>query len=161
MLKIADASARLEKYLITVRNHNVTTALKIKYGEKLSGNDLRVFCVDNIMYQEHRNSPKDVALPFLILSGILDVRKHCIAIMTNTQLQSAREYINDDIPVLLGALDLWVQSGAGTFDAERRAEIRDTLNVLEARLKRVSHTRTNSWTYLYMLESHRKYFSCS
>ena len=139
LLQTADASSRLNKYLITTRNRHVTTALESKYKDKLPDNELKVFCVDNIMYQEHRNSPRDAALPFLLLSGILDVRKHCIAMMANTQLRSARKYINNDIPALLGGIDLWVQSGAGTLDAERREVIRDTLNVLEARLNRVRH----------------------
>ncbi|KAE9378390.1 hypothetical protein N431DRAFT_400024 [Stipitochalara longipes BDJ] len=126
----------LEHYLITTRNSSVTSALERTYREKLPGNNLRVFCVDNIMYQEHRSAPKDAALPFLRLSGILAVRKHCIAMVASNQLRSALKYINDDIPALLGDIQLWVQSGAGTLDAERRMEIREVLNVLETRLKR-------------------------
>jgi len=137
-------SARLQQYLISNRNTDVTKALENIYGEKLPGNELKVFCVDNIMYQDHRSNPKDEALPFLQLSGIFAVRKHCIAIVASSQLRNARKYINDDIPALLGDVELWVQSGAGTVDAERRAEIRETLNVLEARLKRVRQSPRHS-----------------
>ena len=89
------------------------------------------------MYQDHRNSPKNEALPFLQLCGIFAVRKHCTARVASSQLRNTMRYINDNIPALLGDIELWVQSGAGTLDAERKAEIRETLNVLEARSKRV------------------------
>jgi hypothetical protein len=89
------------------------------------------------MYQDHRDDAKDAALPFLHLSGIFEVRKHCIAIVASSQLRNAMNYINDRIPALLGDIELWVQSGAGTVDAERKEEIRETVNVLEARLQRV------------------------
>ena len=98
------------------------------------------------MYQEHRNRPKDAALPFLQLSGILEVRRHCIAMVACSQLRSALKYISDDIPALLGDIKLWVQSGAGTLAAERRAEIRETLDTLEARLKRVRHALKYPYT---------------
>jgi len=132
-------SARLQQYLISNRNKDVTKALENIYREQLPGNDLKVFCVDNVMYQDHRTEPKDDALPFLQLSGIFAVRKHCIAMVASSQLRYAMKYMNDDIPAFLGDVELWVQSGAGTVDAERRGEIRETLNVLEARLQGVRY----------------------
>jgi len=96
---------------------------------------LKVFCVSNADYWEHRASPKDDALPFLQLSGILSVRKHCISMVASSHLRAAMKYLNDDIPVFLGDIELWVQSGAGSVDAERREEIRQTLSTVEASLK--------------------------
>ena len=138
-LSKANISLRLEKFLIGNRNSSVIMTLKNLYQDKVPGNELTVFCVDNLMYKGHRNDPKDVALEFLHLSGIVAVRKHCISLVANSQLLNAREYIKDDIPALLGDIDLWIQSGAGTVDAERKAEIRETVNALEAQLKRVRH----------------------
>lgn len=129
-------SLELKKFLIDNRNSEVTKALKNLYQDKVPGNELTVFCVDNLMYKDHRNDPKDVALPFLHLSGIIPVRKHCISLVASSQLRNAREYIKNDIPALLGDIELWIQSGAGTIDAERKAEIRETVNALEAQLKR-------------------------
>jgi hypothetical protein len=107
------------------------------YQNTVSGNDLEVFCVSNDDYWNHRSSPKDYALPFLQLSGIFTVRKHCISMVAKTQLRIARKYITDDIPALLGDVELWVQSGAGSVDAERKEKIRETLSTVEARLKQV------------------------
>jgi len=81
--------------------------------------------------------PKDDALPFLELSGILAVRKHCISLVAESQFRIAAKYIQDGIPVLLGDTDLWVQSGAGNMSAERRQTIREALDSLESRLQRV------------------------
>jgi len=139
MLGKSNIASRLEKFLIDKRNSDVTKALKNLYQDKVPGNELTVFCVDNVMYKDHRNDPKDVPLSFLHLSGIIPVRKHCISLVAKSQLRNAREYIKDDIPALLGDIDLWIQSGAGTVDAERKAEIRETVNALEAQLKRVRH----------------------
>ncbi len=135
----SNIASRLKNFLINIRNSDVTKALRNVYQDKVPGNELTVFCVDNVMYKVHRDNPEDVARPFLHLSGIIDIRKHCISLVASSQLRNAREYIKNDIPALLGDIELWIQSGAGTVDAERKAEIRETVNVLEAQLKRVRH----------------------
>lgn len=89
-------------------------------------------------YWEHRDSPRDEALPLLQLSGIIGVRRYCISIVANSQLRIAVKYIRDSIPALLGDIALWVQSGAGSVSAERKEAIRETLNTLEANLRRVN-----------------------
>jgi hypothetical protein len=127
----------LKHYLISTRNANVIETLNSLYREKVPTNDLKVFCVSNKEYWEHRGSPKDDALPFLQLSGIFTVRKHCISMVANSQLRIATNYIQNDIPALLGDIKLWVESGAGTVNAEQKEKVRETLNTVEARLKRV------------------------
>ena len=107
------------------------------YRDKVPQNDLKVFCVSNTEYWENRGLPKDDALPFLQLSGIFTVRKHCISMVANSQLRIATKYIQADIPALLGDIKLWVESGAGTVNAEQKEKVRQTLNIVEARLKRV------------------------
>lgn len=104
---------------------------------KVPGGGLRVFCISNTGYWEHRDLPKDIALPFLELSEIIAVRKHCISMVANTQLCIATKYIRDDIPATLSDITLWVESGAGTLSAERKNTVRETINVLETRLRRV------------------------
>lgn len=81
--------------------------------------------------------PRDTALPYLQLSCILEVRKYCISIVANSQRRIATRYMRDEIPDLLAQLELWVQSGAGSADAERKEVVRCTLNELESRLKKV------------------------
>ena len=57
--------------------------------------------------------------------------------VADRQLRLATQYIQDDIPAFLGDVELWVQSGAGSVNAERREAIRETLYILETRLNRV------------------------
>lgn len=90
------------------------------------------------MYWNKRNMSRTIAEPFLRLSGILDVRKHCIAMVANSQLRASTRYMSNDTAALLSDVQLWVQSGAGSTSAERKEAIRQTLSVIEARLRRVS-----------------------
>jgi hypothetical protein len=103
-----------------------------------------VFCASNTLYWGHRDvCPKEKAIPFLQLSGIIDVRRRCIGIVSESQLRVATSYLLDMIPNLISNLQLWVQSGAaGSADAGRKAAIRTTLDALEQKLRRVSKFAT-------------------
>ncbi|KAH8648902.1 hypothetical protein BGZ60DRAFT_422535 [Tricladium varicosporioides] len=125
----------LKQYLINTRNAEVKQRLSDIYQNAIPGNDLEIFCVSNDVYWKHRDSPKDDAFPFLQLSGIFTVRKHCISMVAKSQLDIARKYVTDNIPVHLGEVELWVQSGAGSMDAERKERTRKALDIVEAQLK--------------------------
>ncbi|KXH31905.1 hypothetical protein CSIM01_02457 [Colletotrichum simmondsii] len=133
----------LEEEFIRTRNTIVTRQLRTAYEDKIPGGNLAVFCVSNILYWDERHKPRDVALPSLQLSGILALRKHCLGIIADSQLSIAKRYIDNDIPAILGEAALWVESGAGSAGAEQKLHIRDTLNLIESRLKR-ELTRRNS-----------------
>jgi hypothetical protein len=98
---------------------------------------LDVFSVGNHGYWAHREAPKVKALPYLNLSGIIAVRKHCMAMVSETQFRMAKNYLQNDISALLGDIELWVQSGSGSMSIERKQNVRETLDALEAKLKRV------------------------
>jgi hypothetical protein len=124
--------------LIQSRNGDVTAHLRDLYANAIPGNDLRIFCVDNELYKLHRNEPAEAALPKLELSGILDLRRHCIGIVAESQLRIATIYLRNDVSALLADLSLWVQSGSGTVTAERKERVRQAVAAMEAVLKRVS-----------------------
>jgi hypothetical protein len=125
---------------VTTRNAIVCQKLGDEYADKIPGDDLAVFCVSNKDYWKTRNLPRDVSRALLELSGILEVRKHCISIVADSQLRAATRYMEQKIPALLDSLHLWVQSGCGTLSAERKKAIRDTLDMAERRLRRVRDT---------------------
>jgi len=102
------------------------------------GGDLRAFCVSNTMYWAHRDEDKSAAMPYLELSGLLDVRKHCISIVAESQLRAATRFILDDVPAHLGAVQLWVESGAGSINAEQKEAVRAVVNEVDRRLQTVS-----------------------
>jgi hypothetical protein len=80
--------------------------------------------------------------------------------VADRQFRVATKYIQDDIPALLEDVELWVQSGAGSVDAEQKAAIRETLNMLEARLNRVGNrSRMSSKHVLILTGTNGKLFS--
>jgi len=123
------------------RNSHVAQQLQVTYGGTVPGGNLQVFCISNKDYWEHRTEPSDQALPFLTLSGIIEVRKYCVGLVANSQLRTATAFMRDDIPALLADVELWVQSGAGSISAERQEAIQVALGALEARLGRVAGPR--------------------
>lgn len=115
----------------------MTREVEDEYRNELPGNNIHVFCASNTWYWDHRNTPMERALPLLELSGILAIRRHCMSIVSASQLRMATKYLLGDIPNLLSRLRLWVQSRAGSPDAEKRKRTRNVLNAMEYRLKRV------------------------
>ncbi|KAJ8128625.1 hypothetical protein O1611_g5007 [Lasiodiplodia mahajangana] len=132
--QVDEEEFNLRKFIITTRNSIIKRNLSGLYAHEVPGNSLRVFCASNTMYWDCRDEPKTRAMPHLILSGILEIREHCMSIVSESQYKAATEYMRDGVGVLLGDLDLWVQSGQGSLDATRKAEIRSTLDTLERRL---------------------------
>ncbi|KAL2694823.1 hypothetical protein Neosp_001410 [[Neocosmospora] mangrovei] len=126
----------LKEYLVTTRNSFVTQELRSKYNERVATDDIKIFCVSNKDYWDHRDEPKTRSARFLQLSGILQVRKHCISIVANSQRRIASRYIKDQIPALLAQVDLWVQSGARTASEERREALCRRLDDVERQLRR-------------------------
>jgi hypothetical protein len=105
-----------------------------------------VFCVSNTDYWEHRDHPKDrwgSALsplelsPPLELSGIIELRRYCVSLLDSSQLRIATKFIREDVPAILSEIALWVQSGAKDVSTERKETVRQTLDALEARLRKV------------------------
>ncbi|KAK3381146.1 hypothetical protein B0H63DRAFT_474992 [Podospora didyma] len=135
-LEVGRLEFELHRYLVMTRNKDITSKLRTMYNSQVSTGSVPVFCVSNVIYWNKRNEPRSKALPFLELSGIMDLRRHCIAIVSESQRQLVAAYVQNNIPALLSDIGLWVQSGAGSRNAEEKNAIRDVLNVLETRLRR-------------------------
>ncbi|OAA41248.1 Dynamin, GTPase domain protein [Cordyceps fumosorosea ARSEF 2679] len=122
----------LQSFLIKCRNGDLVKSLHRKYRTGPASADTKVFCVSNTLYQEKRQAKIEIALPYLKLSGIIDLRRHCVSIVSANQHRAASAFMKTDVPKLLAAIDLWVQSGVNTWDGEIRAAVRsaldDTLN---------------------------------
>lgn len=116
----------------------VDRELQDQYREQVPSHSLAIFCVSNVDYWNHRQDPKEEALPYLSLSGILALRKHCISLVGESQRRIASKYIRDEIAALLSEMSLWVQAGGGSLAAEQKQAIRETLNNLDAQLTRVT-----------------------
>lgn len=115
----------------------MTQELRNKYNERVATDEIKIFCVSNKDYWDYRDEHKTKSARFLQLSGILQVRKHCISIVANSQRRIATRYIKDQIPAFLAQVDLWVQSGARTASEERREALCRRLDDVERQLRRV------------------------
>lgn len=129
---------RLSHHIITFRNRKVSSELKNRYRSYPGGDHLPTFCVSNTMYLQERERPAQRALPFLTLSGILELRRYCIGIVAESHLRATTEYIKDEIPALLGSIELWIQAGSGDVNAERKQRILDTVSFIQRELDGVS-----------------------
>ena len=130
-------SNRLKTFLVSTRNEIVRQQLREAYVERIRGEDLSVFCVSNFDYWKKRDHPKDISAEWLRLSGMIEVRKHCISIVAESQLRATTLYMKKSIPAALESLRLWVQSGSGSLSAERKKAIRETLDSVERKLQKV------------------------
>ncbi|KAI1815628.1 hypothetical protein GGS20DRAFT_322793 [Poronia punctata] len=132
----------LQKYLIENRNTLIEKKLVDHYQAQVPApspahhnpNPLRVFCASNTLYWHQREHPRDKAMRYLSLSGIISIRAHCMEMVSESQYVASKKYMKDDVGVLLGELDLWVQSGQGSLSAERKDAVRKTLDTLERNL---------------------------
>lgn len=73
------------------------------------------------------------------MSGILDLREHCLDIVAESQLRAAKHFMHNSIPALLGSLQLWIDSGAGTADAEMKRSIRETIKKTKRQISSVRY----------------------
>ncbi|EJP61163.1 tat pathway signal sequence [Beauveria bassiana ARSEF 2860] len=125
----------LQSFLIKCRNDDLVKGLRRKYRTDPSLADTNVFCVSNTLYQKKRQAKIEIAQAYINLSGIIDLRRHCVSIVSANQHREASGFMKTDIPKLLAAIDLWVQSGEDTWDGELRAAVKTALDDVEARLE--------------------------
>lgn len=132
---------RLQTFLVECRNSDLHDELLGKYRTDHSNENTKVFCVSNKFYQMKRHAKIQTALPYLRLSGIISLRQHCVSIVSTNQHREASAIINTEIPKLLSAIHLWVQSGLDTLDGERRAAVTRVLDDIEHQLRAVCSHR--------------------
>ncbi|PMB73941.1 Nuclear GTPase SLIP-GC [Beauveria bassiana] len=126
---------KLQSFLIKCRNDDLVKGLRRKYRTDPSLADTNVFCVSNTLYQKKRQAKIEIAQAYINLSGIVDLRRHCVSIVSANQHREASGFMKTEIPKLLAAIDLWVQSGEDTWDGELRAAVKTALDDVEARLE--------------------------
>lgn len=89
------------------------------------------------MYWQERDKPAQRALPFLELSGIIELRRYCIGMVAESHLGETVQYINGDIPVLLDSAQIWVDASLGDASAERKQQILDIVSAIQRELDMV------------------------
>ncbi|KAI0404069.1 hypothetical protein F4802DRAFT_568804 [Xylaria palmicola] len=133
--RLTELEFDLQQFMITTCNESVQSQLHAEYGHQFPDGTLRVFCVSNKIYWDNREAPKDAAMPHLVLSGILALRAHAMAMVWQSQFAAANQYMRGDVGLLLRELGLWVQTGQGSLSAERKELVRSTLATVERELR--------------------------
>jgi hypothetical protein len=132
----------LLRHIIKLRNDKVSDGLQEEYRNHTIATTLKTFCVSNKIYWDNREKPATAALPYLKLSGILELRRYCIGIVADSHLRATREFIKDEIPAFLGSVELWVEAGSGNASAERKQQILDAVSAIQRELDEVRSLRS-------------------
>lgn len=111
---------KLLRLVIGLRNTQVTDDLLEQYQDYRLTATSKIFCVSNKTYWEFRNRPIAIARPYLVTSGIIDLRRHCIEIVAQSRLVAITEFVRDRIPALLDSIELWVDAGSPSRTTEMR-----------------------------------------
>ncbi|KAH6682253.1 hypothetical protein F5X68DRAFT_242891 [Plectosphaerella plurivora] len=130
-----EVDGALKKYMIETRNMEVTRSLMETFRDRANGN-VRIFCVSSKMYREHRQDPlpQPGRLNWLSLSGIIALRRHCLGLTADRQLQALTTYVGSAVPGLLSNLGLW--AAAGEDGGEGRAAVREALDKVEKKFRK-------------------------
>jgi hypothetical protein len=140
-ITLEDKQFELKRFIMKKRNDKITADLAKVYRNSIPDANPRIFCVSNTDYWEYRNKPKEEALRYLELSGIIDMRRHVISIVAESKLRAATKFMKVDIPLNLGSIKIWVQSGTSSGSAESKSRIRDAVRVKKVDLQ---HLLTSS-----------------
>lgn len=133
---------RLE-FAVTTRSSYAIRGLRMEYQGRERGGPLNIFCVSNKIYQENRCLDKSVSEKYLRLSGIIDLRKHFIATVGESQVRLSKNFLEHEVPALLRDIELWVRSGDASSSAEQKQAVRRLLGNVERNVERVSSVFQN------------------
>lgn len=131
----------LERFIVGLRNDKVSRRLREEYRNHPIATSLGIFCVSNRIYWDNREKAADIALPYLRLSGILELRSYCIGVVAQSRLQAIQAFIKDDLPALIGSVELWVEAGSGNASAESKRIVLDAVSAIEQELHMVRTSR--------------------
>lgn len=134
------STRELKGLIIGLRNAEVSSQVKKQYQDHRMAATLKTFCISNQMYWSHRDEDITSSLPYLTMSGILEVRRYCIGIVADSQFQAATEYIKDQVPAFLGSVQLWIDAGSRDANAERKQHMLDRVDALQQALRKVSRS---------------------
>lgn len=131
-------------FAVMTRNRSVTHGVRREHQARASGGSLHVFCVSNKLYQDNRDLDISVSERYLRLSGIIELRRHLISLVGESQLEVSTNFLDHEVPALLRDIEFWAQSGAGNSSAEHQQALRRLLNEVERDLRDVSSTSLKS-----------------
>lgn len=154
LVSLTQTPHSLDKQRIEFRNEATTESLIKMYKayQTPAMPQPNVFCVSSKMYRDHRDGDVRRALPYLELSGIMAVRQHCIAILSDSQHLAATDYMRHRVQALLDSIQVWVQSLTEIADVQKHKALQEALVTIKTWLKEVSKQCSRDLFIVLMLE---------
>ncbi|KAJ9498247.1 hypothetical protein H2202_006398 [Exophiala xenobiotica] len=95
---------KLDTLLIQARNAKVTAALKRKYAPLYGTGELKVFCIDNLHFED------DESEEAAVLSGLPALRQHLEGLSAESLFKDKDAFIGKMLPALVGSFRTWMDS---------------------------------------------------
>ena len=115
-------SRRLNRFVVEDRNRRTTRELVAKHT------DIKVFCVSNRMYADHRRrSGRRQAPSYIELSGIPRLYQYCQLVPAEAEFQFVSTFLGHRVPAVLSSLRQWTLTGQDEITAERARDLRQVL----------------------------------
>ncbi|KAL2828351.1 hypothetical protein BJY01DRAFT_228475 [Aspergillus pseudoustus] len=127
----------LKRFLISRRNLRVTKSLLRAYKDL----QIRVFCVSNSLYRDHRAMDPEQASAYLELSGIRELRRYCQSVPADAQLRETESFLRNQLPATLGSLIIWASASGDVATASRAETLRGVLREADQTLQRALVSR--------------------
>jgi hypothetical protein len=131
----------LQRFVVRLRNDKVSRRLREEYRNHPIATSLGIFCVSNTVYWDNREKAANMFLPYLRFSGILELRSYCIGVVAHSRLQATQKFIKDEIPALIGSVELWVEAGSGNASAESKQRVLDAVSAMQQELDKVRSSK--------------------
>jgi hypothetical protein len=132
----------LEDFLVNRRNAEVEKTLMKTYSKKVLNNKLKVFCISNTVYAKAYEAWREEELTAksrFELSGIPNLRRHCLLISADAQFNAVSAFLNTQVPSLLGSIHQWLLQGTSDMTAERADQLRAALESSRQAFDQVGH----------------------
>jgi len=116
---------RLDRFLIWNRNRRIEAPLR--------GGDesIRIFCVSNNLYSQHREGSLTYDEDYLNLSGIRQLRHYCQFVPAEAQFRFIATFLDHRAPAVLRSVKQWTLTGCDDVTAERAKTLRQILSDIE------------------------------
>jgi hypothetical protein len=133
------AQLKLDKVIIQARNQMVTANLKRKYASWYGTGELKVFCIDNMLFEDNDFEESKV------LSGIPALRQDLEDISAESLFMDKDAFVGKMLPALVGSFGTWMDSCRIKLEREdclrlpEVDELKVTKNTIVAWEERMKH----------------------
>ncbi|KAK5999130.1 hypothetical protein PT974_01519 [Cladobotryum mycophilum] len=97
--------------LVDARNEHVKQKLREAYAANIPNQNLDVFCVSNKWYEKHC---EDGNVPFVVASGVPELRKYCRVAAADVQLREARHFLEASLVSVINSVEMYASDTIST-----------------------------------------------